>query len=607
MKKLLTSVALMVAGVSSVHAQSDCTNAFDLGTDIALNTTSCGINTATMDNSITQFSGNQCGQTVVGEVWTMFTITDGSLPSYLFSAENTSNNQPFGLQVFSGSCGSLNLLLCINNEPQGAGGTPFETGSLANLANGTYYVRLISYNNLNWDSEICVTHVSGVTNNDDCANAIPVTVGSNGICTEVTGTNTGATASSGVPAPSCSNYSGGDVWFSITVPSSGTVTFASDYAASNSLTDIGMAIYSGTCGSLTEIDCDDDSGNGAMSSISASGLTPGSTIYVRVWEYGNDETGDFDLCFSEPPLPDPNQDCIGSMGLCTDATLSGASNGSGSVTDLDGTNEGCLVGSEHESNWYNLEISTAGVFSFTLSPNNGTDDYDFAVWVYPGGAGQGCPPSGLPDRCSFGGGSGLNNSYDTGLGQGAMDTSEDASGDNWVSTINVNVGDVIVMIIDNFSQTTSPFTLDFTGNAGLDCSVLPAELMTFYAEHTIRGNKLHWKTLSELQNDYFTIEYSMDGSNWNILTTVDGNETTSDVHAYSAEHLGVFETAVYYKLYQTDFDGQRGSEKIISIDASKVQRELLKTVNTMGQEVNGNYHGIVFDVYSDGTSKKRMQ
>ena len=344
-----------------------------------------------------------------------------------------------------------------------------------------------------------------------------------------------------------------------------------------------------------------------MASISATGLTPGSTVYVRVWQDFGGLEGDFDLCFSEPPPSSSNQDCVDSEGLCTDATLNGASDGSGTIVDLDASNQGCLSSGENEVAWYNLEISTAGDFAFTLSPDNGTDDYDFAVWVFPGGAGQGCPPNVQPNRCSYGGGAGLGGSYDTGLGQGAVDTSEGAAGDNWVSTIPVAVGDVVVMVIDNFSTTTSPFTLDFTGTAGLDCSVLPVELLTFYAEPKERGNHLHWKTASEVSNDYFTLQYSKDGVHWQTVATVDGQGTTNEMNTYWYDHSELVEGTIYYKLFQTDFDGHTSTPKIISMDVNALQRQLVKTVNTIGQEVDNGYHGIVIDMYSDGTSKKRFQ
>ncbi|MBK6525904.1 MAG: hypothetical protein IPG07_10355 [Crocinitomicaceae bacterium] len=58
-----------------------------------------------------------------------------------------------------------------------------------------------------------------------------------------------------------------------------------------------MAIYSGTCGSLTLLGCNDDGcTNGLMPMISQPGLTPGSTTMDSVWEYFNDVSGTFQLC-----------------------------------------------------------------------------------------------------------------------------------------------------------------------------------------------------------------------------------------------------------------------------------------------------------------------
>ena len=123
--------------------------------------------------------------------------------------------------------------------------------------------------------------------NDNPCSATALTVGAS--CSFSTYTNAAATASAGVPAPGCASYSGGDVWFTALVPANGQVIIDMNTGV---ITDSGLALYTGTCGSLTLLSCDDDaSSNGAMSYLAASGLTPGSTLFIRVWEYGNNNNG----------------------------------------------------------------------------------------------------------------------------------------------------------------------------------------------------------------------------------------------------------------------------------------------------------------------------
>jgi subtilisin-like proprotein convertase family protein/bacterioferritin-associated ferredoxin len=112
-------------------------------------------------------------------------------------------------------------------------------------------------------------------------------------CTMATYTNACA-GDSGIGNPSCGNYQGDDVWFVFEVPSTGFVIIDFD---ANTITDGAMAVYSGDdCSSLTETGCYDD-GDGFMpSTLTYSGLTPGDSLWVRFWAYGNLEQGDFDLC-----------------------------------------------------------------------------------------------------------------------------------------------------------------------------------------------------------------------------------------------------------------------------------------------------------------------
>jgi hypothetical protein len=128
--------------------------------------------------------------------------------------------------------------------------------------------------------------------NDDCANAILLTVGTT--CNFVQYTNVNATNSTGVSNPDCAHYAGGDVWFKAVVPANGAIELD---ALPGTMTDGGMALYTGTCGLLTQVACDDDaSSNGNMPFIQQTGLTPGSTVYIRFWEYDGNDNGTFSIC-----------------------------------------------------------------------------------------------------------------------------------------------------------------------------------------------------------------------------------------------------------------------------------------------------------------------
>ncbi|NHN25388.1 T9SS type A sorting domain-containing protein [Flavobacterium jejuense] len=139
--------------------------------------------------------------------------------------------------------------------------------------------------------------------NDDCSSAIALTINSS--CTYTGYTNMSATASSSPstpPLPGCATYVDGDVWFSFVVPANGRVAVDIQEGTMN---DSGMAWYTGTCSSLTLLECDDDgspNGSGYMSYINRSDLTPGNTIFVRVWGYNN-SYGTFGICATSASTP----------------------------------------------------------------------------------------------------------------------------------------------------------------------------------------------------------------------------------------------------------------------------------------------------------------
>ncbi len=86
--------------------------------------------------------------------------------------------------------------------------------------------------------------------------------------------------------------------------------------------------------------------------------------------------------------------------------------------------------------------------------------------------------------------------------------------------------------------------------------VLPIELLDFTAEPINRSVKTEWTTASEKNNNYFTVERSKDGENWEGVAAIPGAGNSSSLKNYSAIDEDPYSGRSFYRLKQTDFDGQ---------------------------------------------------
>lgn len=109
--------------------------------------------------------------------------------------------------------------------------------------------------------------------------------------------------------------------------------------------------------------------------------------------------------------------------------------------------------------------------------------------------------------------------------------------------------------------------------------VLPIELGSFTAKVLGNSVKLNWVTLSEINNDYFSIEKSLDGINYRLLTTVSGAGNSSSVLDYSYVDRNPVFGKSYYRLMQTDFDGASETFAPIAIEFTSLENGKLSFSN----------------------------
>ena len=84
----------------------------------------------------------------------------------------------------------------------------------------------------------------------------------------------------------------------------------------------------------------------------------------------------------------------------------------------------------------------------------------------------------------------------------------------------------------------------------------PVELTTFQAEKVADSQSLlTWSTASELNNDRFEVERSVDGVNFEMIGEVAGNGTTTVAQDYDFVDARPAIGTNYYRLRQVDYDG----------------------------------------------------
>ncbi|MEM9325103.1 MAG: DUF2341 domain-containing protein [Bacteroidota bacterium] len=95
---------------------------------------------------------------------------------------------------------------------------------------------------------------------------------------------------------------------------------------------------------------------------------------------------------------------------------------------------------------------------------------------------------------------------------------------------------------------------------------LPVELISFEGTREENGVLLQWSTATEIENDYWTVERSLDGNQFEVITTLAGNGTTETRVDYEFVDTRPLAGHLYYRLQQTDFDGSFSYSPIVLVE-----------------------------------------
>jgi len=99
-------------------------------------------------------------------------------------------------------------------------------------------------------------------------------------------------------------------------------------------------------------------------------------------------------------------------------------------------------------------------------------------------------------------------------------------------------------------------------------AVLPIDLYSFETYQTSCNEvSVTWSTNSESNNDNFTLERSNDGLTWFAIQMIDGAGNSKVLSTYSVtDKLTNASSTFFYRLIQTDFDGNSIISEVISVE-----------------------------------------
>ncbi len=202
--------------------------------------------------------------------------------------------------------------------------------------------------------------------NDNCPNAVSLTVNPDLGCGVVmAGTTAGAMES--MAATPCFGNPDDDVWFSfVATATAHNVSLLNVVAVTGTSTDMYFQVLSGTCAASTSVLCSDND------SAIVNGLTVGNTYYVRVYSYYNTSTNTFNICVGTLPPAPGNDACATAIAVPSfpytnsqDATT--ATNNGGFIT-------ACTTGGAEMNDgvWYTV-VGNGGTLTIAMTNVVGWD------------------------------------------------------------------------------------------------------------------------------------------------------------------------------------------------------------------------------------------
>lgn len=144
----------------------------------------------------------------------------------------------------------------------------------------------------------------------------------------------------------------------------------------------------------------------------------------------------------------------------------------------------------------------------------------------------------------------------------------------WTSANNCGTVTVASMNFKTISISLSADGIDNQTVTFAIVATLPVKLVNFSAREDQNKIKLNWQTATETDNDFFTVERSHNQNDWVALKTVKGAGNSTELRSYEATDDAPVSGTSYYRIRQTDFNGNATYSEVRSVRISGTTSKL---------------------------------
>ena len=165
---------------------------------------------------------------------------------------------------------------------------------------------------------------------------------------------------------------------------------------------------------------------------------------------------------------------------------------------------------------------------------------------------------------------------------------------NWINDADATGNDPSIAVDDIILQYTAP---------------MPVSWLSFEGYRSNSNIFLNWKTASEINNDYFEVQRSMDGLSYSAVGKVKGSGNSNEIKSYSLTDNNIYHGTSYYKIKQVDYNGTSQFSKTISVSFDESTDEIFSlqmnlVQSTLTAIINSSFQNSCYMEIKDVLGKK---